>query len=110
MVKRNIGENIKKYRILANMSQLELANYLNVSDKTISSWERNRTEPRMGDVERMAIRFNCKKTDLLGIITSPLVYTPDIQEVITLYFKLNDEQKESVLNTMKLFAQLNENH
>ena len=41
----NIGEKIKKQRILNNISQQELADLLFVSNKTISSWENERTVP-----------------------------------------------------------------
>lgn len=61
-----IGENIKLYRELNNMSQSELSKILGVSDKTISSWEINRTEPKMGMIEKICSALNCKKTDIIG--------------------------------------------
>lgn len=63
----SIGDNIKKWRELRNLKQSELAELLGVSDKTISSWEINRTEPKMGMVEKISIALNCKKTDIIGI-------------------------------------------
>ena len=41
----NIGGRIKELRIKNKMSQQALADKLFVSDKTVSSWESNRTEP-----------------------------------------------------------------
>lgn len=41
-----IEEKIKRIR-KEKISQQELANKLFVSDKTISSWEQNRTEPNL---------------------------------------------------------------
>ena len=41
----SIGYRIKKLRKKKNITQLDLANKLFVTDKTISSWESNRTEP-----------------------------------------------------------------
>jgi transcriptional regulator with XRE-family HTH domain len=63
----NIGDNIKKWRELRNLKQSELAELLGVSDKTISSWEINRTEPKMGMVEKISSALNCRKTDIIGI-------------------------------------------
>ena len=63
----SIGDNIKKLREARNLKQSDLADMLGVSDKTISSWEINRTEPKMGMVEKISIALNCKKTDIIGI-------------------------------------------
>lgn len=62
----SIGDNIKKWREIRNLKQSELAESLGVSDKTVSSWEINRTEPKMGMVEKISIALGCKKTDIIG--------------------------------------------
>lgn len=62
----NIGNNIKKWREARGLKQSELAEILGVSDKTISSWEINRTEPKMGMVEKISNALNCKKIDIIG--------------------------------------------
>lgn len=63
----SIGDNIKKWREYRNLKQSELAEMLGVSDKTVSSWEINRTEPKMGMVEKISSALHCKKTDIIGI-------------------------------------------
>ena len=68
----SIGNNIKKWREIRNLKQSELAELVGVSDKTVSSWEINRTEPKMGMVEKISTALNCKKTDIIGEDT----YTP----------------------------------
>ncbi len=62
----SIGENIKTFRELRNMSQYELSQILGVSDKTVSSWEINRTEPKMGMIEKICKALDCKKIDIIG--------------------------------------------
>ena len=62
----SIGDNIKKWRELRNLKQTELAEMVGVSDKTVSSWEINRTEPKMGMVEKICNALSCKKTDIIG--------------------------------------------
>lgn len=62
----SIGDNIKKWREIRNLKQAELAEIVGVSDKTVSSWEINRTEPKMGMVEKISVALNCKKTDIIG--------------------------------------------
>ena len=54
----NIGEKIKKLRIDNNMSQYDLGNKLFVSDKTISSWETNRTLPTIDLIVKICDIFN----------------------------------------------------
>ena len=63
----SIGDNIKKWREHRNLKQSELAEMLGVSDKTVSSWEINRTEPKIGMVEKISSALHCKKTDIIGI-------------------------------------------
>ena len=54
----NIGEKIKKLRVSKNMSQYDLGNKLFVSDKTISSWETNRTLPTIDLIIKICDVFN----------------------------------------------------
>jgi len=67
----NIGNNIKRMRKALNMEQSELAEKLNVSNKTISSWECGRTEPKMDMIESMSTIFGIKKSELLEDDFSP---------------------------------------
>ena len=60
-----IGDNIRRIREEKGMSQVELAEKLFVSDKTISSWEVNRTEPKMGMIEQLCVALHCQKSDIL---------------------------------------------
>ena len=62
----SVGDNIKRMREMASLSQKELAEILGVSDKTVSSWEINRTEPKMGMVEKICDALKCKKTAIVG--------------------------------------------
>ena len=60
-----LGHNIRKLRVERGMRQADLARAVGVSDKTISSWEVGRTEPNMGDLERLSAVFHCEKTDII---------------------------------------------
>ncbi len=57
-MKTQFGTIIKKLREKHGMSQEELGDIVEVSDKTVSSWEINRTEPKMGIVQQLADYFN----------------------------------------------------
>lgn len=62
----NIGKRIQELRISNKLSQEELAKKLNISNKTVSSWECNRTEPTFEQVEAMCSVFHCSKADFVS--------------------------------------------
>lgn len=61
----DIGLTIKTLREENGLSQKELAEKLNLSNKTISSWEKNRTQPHMEFIEEMCKIFKCSKSYFL---------------------------------------------
>lgn len=62
----SIGECIKEWREKRGITQSGLADALGVSDKTVSSWEINRTEPKMGMVQNLAKVLKCRVSDIIG--------------------------------------------
>ena len=59
------GELIKALRIEKNMTQKELADKLNLSDKTISKWERGLGAPEVSLLNGLATILNTNVEDLL---------------------------------------------
>jgi transcriptional regulator with XRE-family HTH domain len=86
-----LGENIKFYRNKIGLSQQELSEKLHVARPTISSWELNRTEPTMGNIEALANIFRCKKSDLIG--ENPTTYEP----INTIAVELDKEKQIELL-------------
>jgi repressor LexA len=62
----SIGKKIKQFREMNELTQDELGIKIGVSGKTISSWEIDRTEPKMGMIEKLSTYFGCDKSDLIG--------------------------------------------
>lgn len=89
-----IGDNIKKIREEKGLSQKDLADKLFVSDKTISSWEINRTEPKMGMIEAICIALQCQKSDIIGG-DSQMKLSPHERAVIIAY-RQNKGMQEAV--------------
>ena len=80
----NIGKNIEIMRKRNKLTQSDLAAKLDVSNKTISSWETNRTEPNIGMIESMCHVFNCKKSDIIdGIDPDALAAQAVIDRITT---------------------------
>ena len=62
----DIGGIIRQFRKANNLKQSELAAKLHVTPQAISSWEKNRTQPKMEMIEDMCKIFNCNKSDFLA--------------------------------------------
>ena len=54
----SLGQKIAKYRNKSNLSQSKLGSLLSVSDKTVSSWENDRTIPDLNLLFKMSNIFN----------------------------------------------------
>lgn len=104
MLKMQIGENIKKYRLAAELSQAKLGELMGLTNQTISSWEKNRTEPNIVQVEQMALILKCNKSDLIGYKKEVPEYVSGSVEVIDLYSKCTPEQRKAVLALLRSFV------
>ena len=57
---KSLGEKIKNIRISNNLKQSELADILHISEKTISSWENDRTTPDLNMIYKISNYFKKK--------------------------------------------------
>lgn len=64
-MKMEIGTRIANLRKNKKMTQQDLASYLCVADKTISSWELNRTEPSLEDIIKLSKVLDCNASYLI---------------------------------------------
>ena len=64
-IKQRLAKNITDLRLLNGMTQMELAERLNYSDKTISKWERNESTPDLTVLVEMAELFGVSLDDLV---------------------------------------------
>lgn len=62
----NIGERIAELRKQKNLSQQELANKLNVSNKTISKWERGNGTPDVDTLIKLSKVFNISLDEFIN--------------------------------------------
>ena len=73
-IKSIVAKNITELRLLNNMTQMELAEKLNYSDKTISKWERGESSPDISVLVEIA--------DLFGVTLDFLVKRETIEETV----------------------------
>lgn len=97
LVMKMIGDKIKRIRKEKNISQQELANKLFVSDKTISSWEQNRTEPNLDMIVKIC--------DILDTSVGNLIY--DNVEKINVETEIKIKLEENEYNRLKKFFESN---
>ncbi len=84
-IKNIVAKNIAELRLLNNMTQMELGEKINYSDKTISKWERGESTPDITVLVEIA--------DLFGVSLDYLVREENIDEKVK-----ENKQKETKYN------------
>ena len=99
------SDNLRDFRKSEMMTQEELGAAMNVSQKTISSWETGRTEPTMDEIVRLCKIFDCTIEGLTGTrarkigevgfedIIVRICTTDDLQKLTDLQVVLDDRIK-----------------
>lgn len=118
--KIEMGENIKHWRVLRGLTQQEFSEKLGVSDKTISSWELNRTQPKLEIIEKICLTLACKKTDIVGDNSSDkkidpttqinidyLMQNPDFNIIIESLKRVPKDDLETIKNIIEKFSNKN---
>ena len=91
-----LGEKIKKIRIENNLKQNDLAELLYVSEKTISSWENNRTNPDLNMIYKISDYF---KKSFYYLISDD--YGTDNINEIEIKLKVGDKEYNRILNIIR---------
>lgn len=91
-----IGDNIRKIREEKGLSQLDLAKKLNVSDRTVSSWEVNRTEPKMGMIDALCIALRCQRSDIIGGEAPMTMRLSPHERAVIIAYRQNVNMQEAV--------------
>ena len=94
-----LGDKIKKIRISNNLKQSELAEILFVSEKTISSWENNRTVPDLNMIYKISDYF---KKSFYYLINDD--YDTDKIDEIEIKLKVDKNEYTRILNVIKKYS------
>lgn len=87
---------IKQLRLNKNLSKVEMAKRLNVSEGTIRMWENGSNEPRMGAIENICKVFNVSKSFLLGLEEMEVPFADDNDMDVDFYGKVSAGNFEEV--------------
>ena len=63
-----IANNLKKYMDMKNITQDELADYMGVSQVTVSNWCNGVKLPRMNKIDKICNFFNINRSDLMDVV------------------------------------------
>lgn len=101
----NIGENIKAMRKQKGLDQKGLAKLLNVSNRTISSWETNRTQPDMESIGELCKIFECSPSDFSIGADYTVVLSVDEKALIEFYRNAPNDARDTI-NRIVAYAKL----
>ena len=88
MNKQSLGDMIATLRKEHNMTQLQLAEKMNVTDKAVSKWERNLSCPDIDSLPRLAEIFDISVDELMQVKDrSKQETTPKSEKIINIALK-----------------------
>lgn len=102
----DIGRKIKDLRSSRHLEQKDLAELLNVSPKTISSWEVGRTEPKMEMIEKMCKVLECSKSDFLDEPNTDLWVLTDKEKILIENYRKADPVGKSTIERLLAYKTL----
>ncbi len=84
-----IAKKIKHYLEVQNKTQLDLAEYMEVSQATVSNWCKGVKIPRMNKIDKIAEFFKIKRSDLMVDKEEPKTEDPKkhVPETIAAHFE-----------------------
>lgn len=94
-----LGDRIKALRMAQKLSQVELAQKLNISKQSVSNWENNNILPSVEMVKKLATFFSCSTDYLLEM---------ENQKSFVEYTNLTLEQKTHIQQLVSDIQKLNE--
>lgn len=92
----SLGEKIKNIRVSNNLKQSELADILHISEKTISSWENDRTTPDLNMIYKISNYF---KKSFYYLISDDYINLNNNE--IEIKLKVDKSEHERILNLVK---------
>lgn len=94
-----------------NLSQLELGQIVNLSKQAINEIEKGRTTTRIEKLVLLADYFDVSTDYLLGLteikkIATQKSFTQDLQDLIMLYSKLQNDDKEKIIEMTRTLVNM----
>lgn len=111
---KQLGDRLRDLRESRNLKQTDVANTLGISNKILSSYERNISMPTIENIKNLCEFYNVSADYLLQIEiekeepqsgdSSMLIeITPEQKRILSYYERLNRENRDAVRGLMVLY-------
>ncbi len=111
---KKLGDRLRDLREMRDLKQTEVAARLGISNKILSSYERNISMPTIENLKMLCEFYNVSADHLLQIelrktktetVESPelVALTPEQKHILSCYERLDPENREAVLGLMILY-------
>jgi transcriptional regulator with XRE-family HTH domain len=111
---KQLGDRLRDLRESRNLKQTDVAKALRISNKILSSYERNISMPTIENIKNLCEYYNVsadyllqieiQKEDTISDTTTTLVeITPAQKKLLSYYERLNTENKEAIRGLMILY-------
>jgi len=94
----NILVKIVELREARNWSEYQLAERANIPQSTINSWYRKNMTPSISSLEKICTALDISLSQLFAKSSEQYELTDEQKSLIEKWSKLNEEQKEAILN------------
>lgn len=108
---------IKELRLLANLTQRELANEIGCNQTAIGKYERGDLEPNLQTLTKLCTIFNCSLDYLVGIeddfgnvvLSESESISPKERRLLSLYRTLTEAQQEKLVTDAEFYSKDSKN-
>lgn len=111
---KQLGDRLRDLRESQNLRQTDVANALCISNKILSSYERNISMPTIDNLKKLCEFYNVSADYLLQIelnkttlsaedTSAPITITSEQKKILSYYERLSTENREAILGLMVLY-------
>lgn len=112
-INRIIAENIVRYMEKKGLTQVDVAEYMGVSQATVSNWCKGVKMPRMDKIDRLCELFGCGRSDLIEepgtiderqlLLEKAFYDRPDMKTLFDVTNDMDPEDVERFIKMIKAF-------
>lgn len=110
---KQLGDRLRDLREARNLKQTDVADALSISNKILSSYERNISMPTIDNLKNLCEFYNVSADYLLEIelakkesasdSSSLAIISPEQKKILSYYERLNYEHRDAVRGLMVLY-------
>ena len=111
-MKKSIGDRLKDAREMKDLRQVDVAKDLFISNKVLSSYERNVSLPTIENLIALCEYYNVSADYILGIMPKkpnkdgekPVYLTKDQKKLLSYFDRLNQENKDAIIGLSIIYV------